>query len=357
MDKFDNAVRKNIYEFKKSDARLISQNPNYSGKNYYRLNLSYDNFNRFALEISNMKAELPFNIVLYDESIIEKNEDLQRVKRLLNKLNQLNINSIKFYLSDNTLYYYNLLMNEVNWKHSNETSIYLSIDRNPTKRKPKDLNLDIAKGKLMINEEKLLWFSDDTLVKLKDRVDQRVLNYAYHLKDVALEFYKYIDANYDIKYLSDYDKMLIAYEYIREVLKIKFAHKYTTIINNEYCLVEPRPDYISNPLGTYLNKEGVCEGQARLMRVLLNNKLLKMDAVTLEGHCPRGEHAWVGLLINDNLFECCPTMLGPFKNLANAGYIINDYDVYSKVYRRNYLSEQEINKVRNHVKRLKKEGR
>ena len=359
MDKFDNVVRKNIYEFKNSNSRLPGRVDNKSinqGKSYYTLNLSYDNFNKF-INNSNNKIDLPININIYDESIIESNEDLKLRINLLNKLNQLNINSINFYFSDSALYYYNLLMNEIGWKHSDATSIHLSLDRHPVGKKPNDLNLEIAKGKININEEKILWLSDNTLIKLQGKVEDRIIKDAYNLKDVAKEFYKYVDDNYDVSKLSDYGKLLIAYEYVKNVLKINFASRYTTVVDGKQELINPHPSYISEPFGTYKNKEGVCEGQARLISVLLNNHFIKMDATTIGGKCNLGNHAWVGAVIDDKLFECCPTMKGPFRDLSRSGYIINDEEIYSKIYRRSYLTDEQINQVRNHVRQLKKEGR
>lgn len=355
MDKFDNVVRKNINELKFNNSRLPGNNAN-QGKKYYTLNLSYDNFNKF-INNSNNKIDLPLNINIYDESIIESNEDLKLRINLLNKLNQLNINSINFYFSDSTLYYYNLLMNEICWKHSDATSINLSLDRHPVGKKPNDLNLEIAKGKINVNEEKLLWLSDNTLIKLQGKVEDRIIKDAYNLKDVSKEFYKYVDDHYDIFKLSEYGKLLIAYEYVRNILRINFASRYTTIVDGKQELINPHPSYISEPLGTYKNKEGVCEGQARLISVLLNNHFMKIDAIKIGGKCSLGNHAWVGAVIDDKLFECCPTMKGPFRDLSKSGYVINDEEIYPKIYRRSYLTNEQINQVRNHVKRLKKEGR
>lgn len=357
MDKFDNAVRKNIYKLKNSNSRLPGLVDNKSinlGKKYYILDLSYDNFNNFIFEISNNKIDLPFNINIYDEAIIQSNEDLKLRIKILNKLNQLNINNINFYFSDSTLYYYNLLMNEMGWKHSGITSIYLSLDRHPVEKKLCYLNLDIAKGKININEEKLLWLPNNKLIKLQGKVDNRILKDAYKLKNVVKEFYEYVDINYDISKLSEYGKLLIAYEYVKNVLKVKFASKYTTIVDGKQELINPHPRYISEPFGTYKNKEGVCEGQARLISVLLNNYFMEMNAITIGGKCNLGNHAWVGVVIDDRLFECCPTMKGPFRNLSKFGYIPDDEEIYQRIYRRCYLTEEQIKKVLNHVKRLKK---
>ena len=50
---------------------------------------------------------------------------------------------------------------------------------------------------------------------------------------------------------------------------------------------------------------------------------MKMDTVTLSGKCNLGNHSWVGAVIDDKLFECCPTMKGPFKDLSKCGYIVD----------------------------------
>jgi len=243
------------------------------------------------------------------------------------------------------------------WKYSDTTTINLSLDRHPVGHKPNDLNLELAKGKINIKEEKLLWLSDNTLLKLEGKVENIVLKDAYNLKDVAKEFYKYVDNNFDISKLSEYDKLLLAYGYIKNILKIQFPTRYTRIVDGKQELINPRPSYISEPFGTYKNNEGVCEGQARLISILLNNYFMKMDTVTLSGKCNLGNHAWVGAVIDDKLFECCPTMKGPFKDLSKCGYIVDSNQIYPKIYERSYLTEQQINEVRNHVKNLKMKGR
>ena len=47
-------------------------------------------------------------------------------------------------------------------------------------------------------------------------------------------------------------------------------------------------------------------------------------------------------------------MLGPFKDLSKYGYVPNEEEAYPKLYERSYLTENQINEVRNHVKQLKK---
>ena len=42
-------------------------------------------------------------------------------------------------------------------------------------------------------QEKLLWLSDNTLIKLQGKTEHRILKDAYNLKDACKEFYEYVD--------------------------------------------------------------------------------------------------------------------------------------------------------------------
>lgn len=350
MDKFKNAVRKNIYDISTVKVPVPEGTKTFKA---YRLELSYDKIYNFLMNLHNQNFVLPFYITIYDEDIIQSKEDLLARQRLLHELNKLNINSITFNLSDRALTCYNALLNELNWKHSNNTEINLTIDRNPVGKPFKELNLVLAKGKVNINEEKLMWLSDDTLIKLQGKFERRVLHDAYHLKDVAKDFNRYVENNYHANYLTEYDKVLIATEYL-ENLKISFASEHVTTRNRKMQLKPNCPTYISEPLGTYRNRNGVCQGKARLMKVLLNNYFMKMDATELVGENSHGPHSWVGIVINDRLFECCAISLKPFENYRQQKFVLSKNNVYPKIYPISYLSDSQINQLHNHVKSLKK---
>ncbi len=345
MDKYREAVRKGVNRLEFTGKRLAGNGLSKNlGKTYCNLKLSSDKFYAFMDVFRTSNIELPINAIIYDES---ENIDINKICKIINFLNKTNIENIEFNLSDVALCNYNKIMSEINWEHSDKTFIRLTIDRQPTKRKINDLNIELAQGRLMIPEEKLLWFSNNTLNKLQGKVENGLIYRAKKLKEVINIYENDLEKYYNINNISDYDKVYIAYDYVKRILGIKFASSYVQTENGKQSLINPHPYYISEPLGTYLKKEGVCEGQARLIRTLLNNPDFRVDATTINGVCPLGPHAWVGIVIDDKLFGCCPTMLGPFANLQN--YIPNEGDIYSKIYKRYHLDREEIEKIKKKV--------
>ena len=90
------------------------------------------------------------------------------------------------------------------------------------------------------------------------------------------------------------------------------------------------------------------------MQALLNNQYFKSDTVAINGVCPLGNHAWVGSVVNNQLYQTCLTMAGPFKDLGIKGYVPDVSEVYPKIYGTSSLSNQELMQIQSHIKRLRK---
>ena len=90
------------------------------------------------------------------------------------------------------------------------------------------------------------------------------------------------------------------------------------------------------------------------MQALLNNQYLRSDTVAINGICPLGNNVWVGSVINDRLYQTCLTMAGPFKDLSIKGYVPDDSEVYPRLYDSSSLSNSDLLRVQDHIKRLRK---
>ena len=285
-----------------------------------------------------------FNVnifITYNDEIIGKE-----------KINELNFKKISFRLSDSTMPIYNAIMEKIGWKHSDKTELFMSIDRNPKERK--DLRLQSAQGKIMMPEESLIWIPATIIHKLEGKVDEETLKKAIKLKEIVFQYYARLNSLYHTEDFTEFDKIWLAYDFIKR--HISFANEATRYENGRQVLYNPnnRYDFVSEPLGTYQHKKGVCEGQARFMQALLNNQYFKSDTVAINGVCPLGNHVWVGSVVNNQLYQTCLTMAGPFKDLGIKGYVPDVSEVYPKIYGTSSLSNQELMQIQSHIKRLRK---
>lgn len=347
MDRFEKVITK-------EKLSLLKRNPLPNHPAYYDFEMSFDNIDIFInLYANKLNSSILLNVTIHDEIILDNPLEICKRYKVLKILNQLNLLNINFNLSDSTLPIYNMIMDKISWKHEEKTKLYMRIDRNPIYIPGRDLKLDLAKGKIMLPEEKLIWIPDYILTKLNGKVDKKVLEDTDKLKDIVFKYCNYIDNKYNFKYFTDFDKVMFTYDFIKR--NIKFAKEATRTIDNREVLYNTgNLNWVSEPLGTIEHKRGVCEGQARLMCVLLNNYFMGVDAVTINGTCKLGNHAWVGTVINGKLYEICLTMAGAFKNLQQKGYEANQNEIYPLIYPLEDLNDVELSRIKMHIKSLEK---
>ncbi len=255
---------------------------------------------------------------------------------------------MNFYLSDDAFGVYDYIFSQLDWRHASKTTGFLSLDRNRKKAKD-NLNLENFKGKLLgFDEERLVHLSLVTLNRLKGKVSSKLIEDSLELKNVIKEFYNELNRKYDFEKLNDFEKGILAYEWVDK--QVTFASKYVEIRDGRQDLKLYYPTSIREPLGTYKTKEGVCEGQARLISVLLNNPLIKVDSHPIYGDTPLGLHAWVGVNIKNKIYNICPTMYGPFKSLEEMHYTPDVEEVFPFA----SLSNQEIITLRQNLQKKKR---
>lgn len=348
MDKFSQVITTNI-------SRLKAVTPLPNKPRYSVFDISFDKFAEFINWYSKSHINLPLlSATIYDEDIILSPEQFNLRYQFLRLINSLNFKNISFILSDSTMPIYNEIMKKIGWKHVNKTTLHMSINRHPQVRT--NLQLAEAQGQVKIKEENLIWCSPIALAELKGKniIDARVLEDAIRLKEIVFNYYTRLNSLYHTEYFTDFDKVLLTYDFIKR--HISFAGEATRTLNGKQILYNPNNiyDWVSQPLGTYQHKRGVCEGQARLMQALINNPYFRSDAVTIDGTCPLGNHAWVGTVINNHLYQTCLTMAGPFKDLEARGYVPDSNQIYPRLYESSSLSTTELLQIQSHIKRLKK---
>lgn len=346
MDRFSKVITTNKMSIKAEIP--LPNKPRYS-----KLDISFDKFNEFINRYLSGNIILPLlQTTIYDEDVITSQEDVNLRYQFLRKINELNFKEISFRLSDSTMPLYNAIMEKIGWKHKDKTELFMSIDRNPKERK--DLRLQSAQGKIMMPEESLIWVPSTIVHKLEGKVDEETLKKSIKLKEIVFQYYTRLNSLYHTEYFTEFDKIWLAYDFIKR--HISFANEATRYENGKQVLYNPnnKYDFVSEPLGTYQHKRGVCEGQARFMQALLNNQYLKSDTIAINGVCPLGNHVWVGSVVDNKLYQTCLTMAGPFKDLDSKGYVPDGSEVYPRIYGTSSLSNQELMQIQSRIKKIRK---
>lgn len=347
-DKFIDFVSCGIYNF---EFLTSSNNEN---KKYIKVSLSKDNFTNFCTYMKNRLTTMEMDITIYDEGILTNSHFKKARENLIRILNNLNIRKINFELSDSTIAEYNRLMKIVEWKHKEKTIINIKIDRNPISEEIRDWNLCNTQGILNINEEKLIWLSDYQLEQLHGIVDEQILKNTIALKKLIIFVDQYLKQKYKIEQLNDFDKVYLIYKFVKT--QIIFPRKYIKMINEKKSLKSNYKTQIPDPYGKFINKEELYEVQARIMNILLNNPIMKINSTIIEGESPHGRQIWVGFVLNNKLYSCCSAVQEPFNNLNGLGHRIyepiNNKQIYPTLYEQAYLSEQEIKKIERKTKKL-----
>jgi hypothetical protein len=290
------------------------------------------------------------DITIYDEG---KNDSLnyrETLLYLIKTLNDLNISSIKFVLSDSTLPIYTNYMNILGWKHNNKSKIDIKVHYNPISKETKSW------FNQKLTEESLIWNSKDVLENMGRYVDQNILENSLELQKTIIYINDYLRETYYMDKMNEFDKVYLIYNLIRTFIRTPI--QYVDIIDGIEVLKPKHPNYILEPYATWHNKEGAYEGKSRLMTILLNNPYMKIKATTIYGNNSQGKYAWVGIIINDKLYECCLSKIGPFNNLEDLGYKI-DWQVSNQQtdfsnYERTSLPKEEIKSIEKKVKLLRR---
>ena len=118
-------------------------------------------------------------------------------------------------------------MHIVRWNHISKTTLDMTINRHPFNNSC--LNLDTAKGRLLLPEEDLIWLPDITIRNLSGKIKPEEISEVLRLKRVVEKYCADIDRIYELDKLTDLDKLYLAYNYMKAVrgLNIGFASSQT----------------------------------------------------------------------------------------------------------------------------------
>lgn len=329
-DKFTEFVHYNIYKIEEYETSI-------------KIEISRDMFNRFYNDIEKKKNSKPIEITIYDESQIKNNYDKLIIQRFLKKLNNLTISNITIITSNETLPIYNTAMNTIKWKHEPKTTTTLKLDRNPIDSNIRMWYLSKAIGKLNISQEKLIWITDNELNKLYNKLDPKLIEDTKKLKNLIYYLDKYIRRNYNTENMTNMEKILIIINFIKQNIRNELSNTKKNTQKQKY-LYE-----------IWQNKKGTYEEQTKLMSVLLNNPLIKIDSTLITVRKEGINHILLGIMLGHRLYSCC-LIEGTFKNLEKENYIINNdpKQIYPTIYEHASLSEEDIKHIQRKVKLLKK---
>ena len=354
MDIFKNVVQKGVFE---TIQPLPKQPGEIKAESRKGFEISYDQFPLYLAD-EQKQIELQksgvFQFTVYDESFITSDSEIKLRIQFLKKINQLSIGKIDFRLSDNTLPYYINILNRIGWRHQNKTSFYMDIDRHPTQIT--NLGFGPIKGKIELPEEKLIYVDRQKIEQMihEGIIDPQVGQDTIQLQGFVRSYAKMLQRQYHFDQLTSLDQSYLAYCYIKQHISYAIEQTYTDS-NGILCLKASPTKWESRPYGTLYHQRGVCEGQAKLMSIMINNPYIKVNAVPIGGFDESGAgHCWVGVCIANRLFYCCTTKGGFMQLQPLREYRLDIGEVYPQIYPKWALGNNARAQIRAHVRSLRK---
>ena len=352
-------ANKGIYTFEEILEKDLSlsgdtniEEPN---KKHLKLELSGDYIGTFCYLLKNQSINQEIVATIYDEEYICNEYTNKQRKQLIKKLNTLPIKQIRFILSNETLPIYNELMLKENWQHKNKTTITMTLDYEPKNQEIRVWNLKDACGKLEIPSEKLVWVPDYELQRINDRIDKDVLEETFLLKIMIEKLFKYLEINYNIEQMNEFEKTILLYQILKEERKNSVIG--IDKIDGKLTLIKQYPEYISK-IYELLDSNLDIARKAKIVATLLNNPFMKVNATTIHGKLNQQNNSWIGTEIDSSFYQSSLLMDLPFQNLEEMGYVIDQSEsnrqIYPSIYTHEYLTEPEIKKIQKHIKSLKR---
>lgn len=111
------------------------------------------------------------------------------------------------------------------------------------------------------------------------------------MREICSNFYRFAPGN--LKTASSKEKTMFAYNWC--LSNIKYDINAT---NSDGTLKNDRKDS-QDPIITFDNRMGVCEGRARLLKLLLNNYYMKVPCFLVKGMSGRLQHTWNEIILED----------------------------------------------------------
>ncbi len=125
------------------------------------------------------------------------------------------------------------------------------------------------------------------ITKLTFRTAERISK----LREIALNFYRFLPVK--IKNGTNSEKIEFTYRWCCDNIAYD-----ETALKPDRSLRWDRKDS-QDPLFTFNRREGVCEGRARLLKVLLNNFYMRVPCFLVKGKSGNLQHTWNEAILND----------------------------------------------------------
>ncbi len=128
-----------------------------------------------------------------------------------------------------------------------------------------------------------LWLNDKDFACVTSKLTCECKKRQEELRNIVNEFFK---NNPDLALQSDYKKVNYVYNWCLQ------NTKYDTSAVNSDGTLNYEFTCSQDPLYTYKMKRGVCAGRSRLMKVLLNNRIMRVDCFLTDGNFKHLQHEW-----------------------------------------------------------------
>ncbi len=231
-----------------------------------------------------------------------KISNIKMISSLIIYLNQIK-EDIKIIFSIKDTATFNELCKELNKKGINKDCIIL-LDNSTKITKRRWLDFELIPDNVKVSNNKrddyypgensldwwLLWLNDKDFNCVVNKLTPKVRKRTIYIRHIVNMFFKHYPA---LAYASDYEKVNFVFEWLRK------NTSYDSSATNKDGTLKNGANYSQDPVYTYINKKGVCCGRAQLMKILLNNRLMKVKCFLTDGYCHDLQHQWNEVYLNN----------------------------------------------------------
>ena len=129
-----------------------------------------------------------------------------------------------------------------------------------------------------------LWLDSNTEQIVIKKLDHKSKRRIIELSEIIFNFYSQYYSQ--LKNLTAIEKADFVYEWC------KYHTSYDIMAVTKENQLKDECNYALDTVETYKRRKGVCNGRARLLKALLNNKYLQVDCYTIKGEKRNLKHEW-----------------------------------------------------------------
>lgn len=249
---------------------------------------------------------------------------------------------VKVLISINSCDEFNLLCSELQKNNTNKKIVinieptchfnksqYLAFEKLPNNVKVTNLfDINTYEEEVPLNNSFdwwCLWLDNEHFCLVKDRLTLKAKKRILEMHTIAVDFYN--SFIYKRSNSSVYEKINFVYEWIRKNISYDNAAIYEDGRLKGGC------NFAQDPLETFKKRKGVCAGKARLMKLLLNNRFMKVDCFVATGMYGLLPHEWNEIHFPDGCFYYDATIGRQNQteaNLTRLGYSRINHDDFEQ---------------------------